>query len=136
MAWLNDQIHQGVPCWPLYVQLSEMISSDIAWEEMEVLIKTIRLLEDTMVDRNVNGIELEKKGEIGEAIALYEANISDRFDGSHPYNRLRIIYESLNDYANAIRVCESYINNGGHDEKLCKLFRLKIAKLKGEESGR
>ncbi len=103
-------------------------------EEMEAFSKVMKSIEDTVVDRNLNGIELEKKGHEDQAIALYEANISDRFDGSHPYNRLRILYKDRGDYANAIRACEAYINNGGNDMKLCESFRAEITKLKAKLS--
>src|ERR1700722_8392335 len=61
------------------------------------------------VDRNLKGIELEKKGHTAPAVRLYEANIADQFDGSHPYERLRILYARQHRWADAIRVCEAYI---------------------------
>lgn len=129
-AWVNEQIKQGTPRWPLYLRLSKMqIESDNV-DEMNAFSKVMASIENMLVDRNLKGRELEKMGKVDEAITLYEANIADQFDGSHPYDRLRIIYESCDEYANAIRVCEAYINNGGHDEKLRKSFQLKIAKLK------
>jgi len=59
-----------------------------------------------MVDRNLKGKDLEKRGKVDQAIPLYEANLVDRFIGTHPYERLRIIYTKRKDYQNAIRVCE------------------------------
>jgi hypothetical protein len=44
------------------------------------------------VQRNVMGIDLEAQGLIDNAIACYEPNVSDGFDGNHPYDRLAIIY--------------------------------------------
>jgi hypothetical protein len=64
------------------------------------------------VDRNLNGIALEKEGNIDAAIALYEANIAARFDGTHPYERLRIIYSKQKCWDDAIRVCRAYIQFG------------------------
>lgn len=62
-----------------------------------------------MVDRNLTGIDLERAGAIDRAIALYEANVAESFIGSHPYERLRIIYTKQRDYPNALRVCRAYL---------------------------
>lgn len=62
-----------------------------------------------MVQRNLNGREFEQQGDLPAAIALYEGNLADQFDGSHPYERLRIIYNRQKDYANALRVCRAYL---------------------------
>ena len=59
---------------------------------------------DQQVERNLKGIELEKTGEIDKAIQLYELNIAEDFTGSHPYNRLAIIYSRRKQVANEIRV--------------------------------
>lgn len=98
-------------------------------EEMQVLGSVADALEGAMVDRNMKGIALEKQGKEDKVIALYEANIADQFDGSHPYNRLRILYKARGNYIDAIRVCEAYIANSGQDQKLCELFRTEISKL-------
>lgn len=45
-----------------------------------------------MVDRNLLGKELEKSGEVSTAMALYEANARDGFDGNGPYDRLAVMY--------------------------------------------
>ncbi|RKN81042.1 hypothetical protein [Ulvibacterium marinum] len=58
----------------------------------------------TQVDRNLMGKLLEKKGKILEAKALYEANISEDFEGSFPYRRLAIIYRKEKSKADEIRV--------------------------------
>lgn len=134
LVWVNEQLQQGVPRWPLYLRLSKMQSESSDVGEMELFSKVMDTIENTVVDRNMKGIKLEKNGHEDQAIALYEANISDRFDGSHPYNRLRILYKNCGDYANAIRVCEAYMKNGGNDMKLCESFREEITKLKAKLS--
>jgi len=48
---------------------------------------------EMQVDRNLDGIEFEKKGEIEKAIRLYEKNVEEDFEGSHPYDRLAVIYK-------------------------------------------
>lgn len=56
------------------------------------------------VDRNLKGKEHEQIGEIKLAIKEYEENVKERFEGSHPYNRLAIIYRKKKDYDNEIRI--------------------------------
>lgn len=61
------------------------------------------------VDRNLNGKELEKEGDIEGAIALYEQNVAEGFAGNHPYDRLAIIYRKNKAYSEEIRVLERAI---------------------------
>lgn len=61
------------------------------------------------VDRNLKGKDYENKGEIEFAIKEYEENLKEKFEGSHPYNRLAIIYRKNKDYDNEIRVLNSAI---------------------------
>lgn len=61
--------------------------------------------------RNKKGIEYEKKGKIEEAIAMYELNIDENFEGLHPYKRLAIIYTKLKLIKEADRVLRSGIRN-------------------------
>jgi len=61
---------------------------------------------EKQVERNLVGIELEKKEKIEEAIKLYEQNIKEGFIGSHPYNRLAIIYRKRGQLDEEIRVLE------------------------------
>jgi tetratricopeptide (TPR) repeat protein len=135
VAWVNEKIQNGTPRWPLYLRLSKMQSESDDMNEIQVLVDVMDSLEGEIVDRNLKGIELEKQGKEEQAISLYEANVADHFDGSHPYNRLRILYKSRGDYTNAIRVCEAYITNSGQDHKLCESFRAEIDKLKSKLSG-
>lgn len=60
-------------------------------------------------DINATGIEAEKNGDINLAIALYEKNVSNGFVGSHPYQRLAIIYRKQKRYDDEIRVLECAI---------------------------
>jgi tetratricopeptide (TPR) repeat protein len=69
-------------------------------------------LTDRMVDRNLQGQAMEKEGRYTEAIALYEANISDRFNGSHPYERLARIYYEAGRVEDFHRVCEAAFIRG------------------------
>ena len=60
-----------------------------------------------MVDNNLRGMGFEKEGNITAAINLYEYNVKHHFYGTHPYQRLAIIYRKQKDYKNEIRVINS-----------------------------
>jgi len=64
---------------------------------------------DKQVERNLKGIQLEKDGQVDEAIKLYESNIEENFEGNHPYDRLAIIYRKGNQIGDEIRVLEKAI---------------------------
>ena len=61
------------------------------------------------VKRNIKGIKHEKDGEIDLAIKIYEKNITENFEGNHPYDRLAIIYRKQKDYKNEIKVLNKAI---------------------------
>ncbi|MBA7592456.1 hypothetical protein ES708_34639 [subsurface metagenome] len=95
-------------------------------------------IENTFVSRNLEGIELEKAGKVDEAIALYEKNIKEGFDGSHPYTRLAIIYNKKGLLDDEIRVLEKavwvfenivYKGRGDKPTKLEK-FKKRLEKVK------
>ena len=78
-----------------------------------------------MVKNNLNGIELEKSGKIDDAIKLYEYNVEHRFDGSHPYNRLAIIYRKQKEYEKEIIVLKQAIDVFTNDVPHSRLDRNK-----------
>ncbi len=49
-------------------------------------------------------------GDTERAIKLYEISIREEFVGSHPYERLASVYESRHNPAEALRVCEAFID--------------------------
>ncbi|MBA7573316.1 hypothetical protein ES708_15112 [subsurface metagenome] len=63
-----------------------------------------------MVDKNNKGIELEKKGDIENAIKLYEQNVTDEFFGTHSYDRLAIIYRKRKQFDDEIRILKRKIS--------------------------
>ena len=65
---------------------------------------------DECTKRNLKGIELEKKGKIKKAMALYEENIKRGFEGNHPYDRLAIIYHRLGRIDDEIRILRKAIS--------------------------
>jgi len=64
---------------------------------------TIKVPDDP-VERNLFGKELEDEGLIFNAIACYQANVNERFDGSFPYERLAIIFRKQKEYSKEIEV--------------------------------
>lgn len=66
--------------------------------------------ENEAIDRNLRGRDLEKQGNITDAIELYELNVAYGFEGDFPYNRLRVIYIKQKRYGDAIRVLEKAID--------------------------
>lgn len=59
---------------------------------------------ELQTNRNLRGKELEKSGNIDEAIQLYEKNIDENFIGNYPYDRLAVIYRNKNEISEEIRV--------------------------------
>jgi hypothetical protein len=93
-------------------QLWRRVSRAHGWAAQEKLMKQAQRIEDIVVSRNLKGIEHEKAGRVAKAVTLYEANVADRFDGSHPYDRLRVIYTREEKFEDAIHICEAYIQFG------------------------
>lgn len=65
---------------------------------------------ELLVSRNNRGIQKERSGDLLRAAYIYETSIADRFFGTHPYDRLRIIYRRNGWYQDAIRVCTAYLD--------------------------
>ncbi|MFN0069937.1 MAG: hypothetical protein ACKVVP_00435 [Chloroflexota bacterium] len=65
-----------------------------------------RELVDVQTRRNLDALALEGEGRAQEAVALYEQNIADGFEGDWPYGRLVAYYERIGELAQAQRVLE------------------------------
>ncbi|HEY7062492.1 MAG TPA: hypothetical protein VII06_13515 [Chloroflexota bacterium] len=63
-----------------------------------------RLREQTA--RNLAGLEHEQRGELDEAVALYEANLAAGFPGDWPYSRLVTYYGKRGQPTEVVRVLE------------------------------
>jgi len=106
----------------VYIASRRHISFDVSPTQQE---------EKQQVERNLKGIELEKKGHVDKAIELYKQNISENFIGNHPYDRLAIIYRKRNQIDDEIRVLEKAIwvfeniVNKKRQDRLPKLDRFK-----------
>ncbi|MEA1958114.1 MAG: hypothetical protein U9N44_00345, partial [Chloroflexota bacterium] len=107
LLWANDQVSQGVPRQIIWDCLMNWDNEKLSLEEKESSMKVASHILNIMVDRNLNGIALEKQGLVDKAIALYVENVSDLFDGDHPYDRLRVIYSKQKRFPEAIRVCKT-----------------------------
>ena len=83
-----------------------------------------------MVNRNNKGIELEKKGDIENAIKLYEQNVADEFFGTYPYDRLTIIYRKRKQFDDEIRIIKEAIEIIGDTKYKERLEKAKILKKK------
>lgn len=79
-------------------------------EEIRLHNRRLGEILDIMVNRNNKGIELEKKGDIENAIKLYEQNVADEFFGTYPYDRLAIIYRKRNRFDDEIRILKRKIS--------------------------
>ena len=64
-----------------------------------------------MVDRNLKGIELEKKGDVDGAIELYMQNVAERTLTPHPYKRLAVIFTKRKQFDKVVEVMTIGINH-------------------------
>jgi hypothetical protein len=81
------------------------------WRHNENCARVSDLLIQSIIKRNEQARQLEREGQVDEAIRLYEMSVTDLFWGSFPYDRLRILYTRLKRYDDAIRVLKVYIKN-------------------------
>jgi hypothetical protein len=63
---------------------------------------------EAAMERNEEAERALQAGDTGRAIDHFERSVSERFVGSHPYERLASIYESRRDPAQALRVSETF----------------------------
>lgn len=130
--WLTEveqDINRGVPRGVIYRRLMNIDTIKMDLADMLAISAATSFVEGVMVDRNLRGIELEKQGRLDEAISLYEANVADKFDGTHPYTRLRIIYTKRTDYQAAIRICQAFLSDIPPKQRADSPFQHHLAKL-------
>ena len=127
--WISAEVRRGVPRWTLYRRLSKAAAQTTMSAEKTIMAIEIKAIEDLLIERNRRGKELERAGNIDQAMALYEANVTDRFNGSHAYERLRALYKTRGDFANTIRVCDCYLRHVGTDDKLVQAYRAEIVNI-------
>ncbi|MDQ3590963.1 MAG: hypothetical protein M3392_12120 [Actinomycetota bacterium] len=64
---------------------------------------------EAAIERHTEAVEAERNGDPERAIHLYETSVAEGFVGSHPYERLASFYERRQNYAQALRVCEAFV---------------------------
>jgi hypothetical protein len=62
---------------------------------------------EAAMQRNEEAERALQAGDTGRAVDLLEKSVSEKFVGSHPYERLASVYEGRNP-ADALRVCEAF----------------------------
>jgi tetratricopeptide (TPR) repeat protein len=132
----------------LYRRIQEIRQSDLPlqWQASALLkldeeAKDVRerlliqehadFIADVMFSRNAEGEALERAHQQAQAIELYEASVKDCFMGSYPYERLRVLYASSGRYADALRICQAYIEHGEDEDARKAQYREWITKYKG-----
>jgi hypothetical protein len=63
-----------------------------------------RLAEQTA--RNLEGMALEREGRVDDAVAFYQRNVDEGFEGDWPYGRLVAIYERRAELERAAEVLQ------------------------------
>ena len=64
---------------------------------------------EAAMERHTEAVEAERNGDPERAIHLYETSVAEGFVGSHPYERLASLYERRQNYAQALRVSEAFV---------------------------
>ena len=97
--------------------------------EFEALYWENHGIQKTIVDRNFEAYELERRGNIRKAIMLYELNVDDEVDMPFPYERLAAIYGKCRQFDDEVRILEKAAKTFPEDEKL----RIQLEKAKAEK---
>lgn len=108
LTWAQTQIAIGVPRQAICHGWLSQDRSRLTPDEQAVYEQAERQLFGEMVARNLRGEELEKQGQVFEAIREYEANVADRFLGAFPYQRLQAIHLARGDYNTALRISQTH----------------------------
>lgn len=110
--YLNEEIYDKIELTSLKGYNCVAIPKDkwdYACKKVEEENCTRNLLATT-ASQNTDGQELEKRGDILEAIELYEKNVATRYPALHAYQRLMVLYHKQKDYANEKRIIEISID--------------------------
>jgi len=103
--------------------------------------KRLRELHRIQYERNKNGMEAEKNGDLETAIRYFEENVADNFEGNCPYDRLIQIYTDLKKFDDAIRIATKAVaiyegkqKSPGEEEPKLTRFKKTLAKLLSKHS--
>ncbi len=64
---------------------------------------------EAAMERHAEAEKAEQNGDPEKTIRLYETSVAEGFVGSHPYERLASLYERRQNYAQALRVSETFV---------------------------
>jgi len=84
--------------------------------------------EALFADRNLKGQDLEKKGNVSDAIKLYELNIKDKADTPFTYSRLAILYHKQDRLDDEIAILEEAVASFPWEDK----FKLRLQKAEAK----
>jgi len=79
-------------------------------EDKEMALRNIQRILNIVADRNLYGQQLEKQGNIGDAIRVYQQNVEDEVDTPFPYMRLAVLYHKAHAYPAEIWILEKGIS--------------------------
>lgn len=68
---------------------------------------------EAALERNIEALEAERRGDVDRAVALYEESVAGGFVRSQPYERLAGLYEQRRNHAAALRTVEAFIRLAG-----------------------
>ena len=102
-----------------------------------------RWLLEAQTARNLDGLAAERSGNLDEAIALYERNVAEGFQGDLPYGRLVAIYERRGAFdeaervlLRAIEVFGSSTRRSAQDRRATvRVFKNRLAALRKRAAG-
>ena len=113
--WVEQQISEKRPLMSIRRELLDKQGETDNENELTRLRDAANEIEHTMVLRNLKGVEYEELGKEAAAVKLYEANVRDQFEGIHPYERLRVIYDRDGRHEEILRICRSFISHGKNE---------------------
>jgi hypothetical protein len=106
---------------------------------------TARARREEQTARNLRGLDLEREGLVDAAMALYEQNLAEGFEGDWPYSRLVTVYSARGRWDEVVRVLErgldvlrtSRVRSASDRRALKKVYetRLKDARRRLASSG-
>lgn len=65
---------------------------------------------EAALQRNPEAVSSERRGDIEGVIQHYKGSVAEEFVSAHPYERLAALYESRQNYPEALCVNETYIS--------------------------
>ncbi|MCA6216689.1 hypothetical protein KGA65_09085 [Ideonella sp. B7] len=122
----SGPLQRQVDAWEEYTrQLAYWDDADP--DDIEAAAAQADELAGVLVDRNLDGKQAERERREEDAVRLYEANVADEFMGSHPYERLLIIYcrtGRAEDAARVAQACLRHVRMGEGDKLRARCLKV------------